>query len=314
MKWGTDHFVLVTGAGGFIGKDVVAHLLWHGYRVQAMVRQTSTMHFQPHERLEVVHADMRDAASLRAAMRSVAMVVHLAAAKSDEMESDDVNVEGAKRLVAACQAAGCRRLINISTLSVKILRKGTYARTKSEAEQVFRSSALEVTTLLPSIVYGEERAGVFGTVMRFVQKLPVVPVLGDGQWVCAPIYIGDVSEAIISCIETDVTRGRSYDLAGPDRMSFDEFIDRLGAALGLRRPKLHIPFGLALAAAQLGTRLVSRCPITVSNVLGSNQDVPIDIEPARRDFGFNPLDFDTGLKAVLGRIPNPRGLNSGCCS
>jgi len=310
MKLGNHQAILVTGAGGFIGKDVVARLLKRGWPVKAMVRKTSAAAFPPHERLQVVVANMKDADSLRAAMNSVAVVVHLAAAKSDEKDSEDVNVGGARRLVAACQAAGCKRVINISTMAVKIPRKGAYARTKNEADKVFQSSGLEVTTLLPNVVYGEDRGGVFGTVLNFIQKLPLVPVLGNGRWILAPVYIGDVSEAIISCIETDITKGRVYDIAGPDQMAFDDFIDRLGSAVNVSRPKLHIPFSIALTAARVATALLSHPPITVSNVLGSNQNVPIDNEPARRDFGFDPLDFDTGLNAAMGKIPNPRALNA----
>ena len=287
--------VLVTGAGGFVGKDAIARLARRGWHVKAMVRRpTASL-----PAAELVQADMRDAASLRMAVKSADAVVHLAAAKSDEPESVDVNVEGARRLVAACEAEGCTRFINISTMAVKIPRQGTYARTKAEADAVFEGSRLEVTTLLPSVVYGEERDGVFGTVLKFIQKLPVVPVLGDGRWISAPLYIGDLSDTIGACLETDITKGKRYDLGGPDLISFNEFIDRISTALGLRRPKLHIPFSVALAMAEIATRILPHCPITVSNVLGSNQTVPIDIEPARRDFGFAPMDFNTGLAKCL---------------
>ena len=124
---------------------------------------------------------MRDECSLRQAVAQVAVVVHLAAAKSDEPDSEDVNVRGAERLMKVCQAAGCDRIINISTQSAEIARKGIYARTKSAAEKIFHNSDLQVTTLRPSVVYGEEESGVFGTVLKFVRRLPVVPVLGDGD-------------------------------------------------------------------------------------------------------------------------------------
>ena len=103
----SDHRpVLITGAGGFIGKDVVSRLLARGWRVRAMVRRAGGTGLPSHERLEVVTADMRDEVSLRAAVKGVAAVVHLVAAKSDEKDSDDVNVGGAKRLVAVCRADG----------------------------------------------------------------------------------------------------------------------------------------------------------------------------------------------------------------
>jgi nucleoside-diphosphate-sugar epimerase len=295
-----DRYVLVTGAGGFIGKPVVERLLQRGWPVKAMVRAPGASPFAPHAQLRVVSADVRDAAALTAAMKDVAVVVHLAAAMADEKWSEEVNVGGAEKLVSACKAAGCTRVINISSQAAKIPRKGTYARTKSEADRMFTNSGLDVTTLMPSVVYGEERKGVFGAVAKFVQKLPIVPVLGDGQWICAPVYIEDVAEAICRCIERDATIGKSYDLGGPNEITFDQLIDGISAKLGLKRRKFHIPFGVALLAARILASLLPRPPITVSNILGSNQNTPMDIGPAQRDLGFDPIDFETGMKKIFG--------------
>jgi len=238
------------------------------------------------------------------AVRGVNAVVHLAAAKSDEKDSDDINIGGARRLVEVCRSADCHRIIHISTQSAKIARLGVYGRTKAEADRILRASGLAVTSLLPSVVYGEEPAGVFGTLRKFIEKLPVVPVLGDGRWISAPIYVGDVSNAILACLEQEATVGKQYDLGGPDQIPFDELIDRISAALRLHRLKLHIPFGLSLMAAKIVAALVPNPPITVSNVLGSNQNTDIDIRPACRDFGFAPLGLAAGLARVFPSTPH----------
>jgi NADH dehydrogenase len=290
--------ILVTGAGGFIGRDVVLRMVARGSYVRAMLRPGAESPFPAHERLQIVRADMRDGDTLVPAVRDCAAVVHLAAAKADEKESEDINVGGARRLVRACELAHCRRLINISTQSTKIARKGIYARTKRAADEVFHGSGLEVTSLLPSVVYGEAKGGVFGTILQFLQKAPIVLVLGDGKWISAPVYVGDVCAAVIACLETPRTIGKAYDIGGPDAVSFDDLIDRIGAATGRCPPKLHVPFTIALWIARVVARL-PKAPITVSNVLGSNQDTRIDIGPARREFGFDPLGLDAGLHIVV---------------
>jgi len=250
--------------------------------------------------LEVVYADMRDRSALMAALQDVNVVVHLAAAKSDEKWSYDVNVGGAERLVEACRLAGCRRIINVSTQSVKIARKGVYARTKQQADNVFEASGLAVTTLLPSVVYGEEMEGVFGTVAKMIRKLPFVPVLGDGRWVCAPVYVGDVAEFVCRCIEQDHTIGKRYDVGGPALITFNDLIDCVARHMRIERRKIHVPFSISLLAAQSLSALLARPPITVSNVLGSNQDTYLDTAPARKDLAWDPVDFETGLKRVHG--------------
>jgi NADH dehydrogenase len=287
--------ILVTGAAGFIGRRTVRHLTTRGWRVRAMVRDSRQTPTLAAEGLDIVGGDMRDSEALESAVRGAGAVVHLAARVADSDDSEEINVGGARRLVDACLRTGCRRIINISSQSTKIRRKGIYAKTKADADALLQASPLDVTTLLLSVVYGEENKGVFGTVLNFVRRLPVIPVLGDGRWISAPVYVGDVAAAIESCLEHPNTVGKVYDIGGPEQVAFDELIDRLCAREGLRRPKVHIPFLLALTGARFASVLLAHPPFTVSNVLGSNQDTNIDIHPASTDFGFSPITLDAGL-------------------
>jgi predicted dehydrogenase/nucleoside-diphosphate-sugar epimerase len=291
--------VLVTGAAGFIGRDLVTHLLRQGYRVAALVRDLRAYRPPPADRLVVCAGDLRDPEALRRALAGNDAVVHLAARKSDEPDSVDVNVEGARRLVGACRDRGVRRLINVSTQSVKLPRRGAYGETKAAAEAIFQSSGLAVTTLRPSVVYGADRTGVFARMRDFLTRLPVVPVIGDGRWRSRPIHVRDVSEAIAACLERDATIGQIYDLGGPDDVTMDEFLDAIGASLGLRRPKVHVPAPVGLAAARVLARLVEHPPVSVSNVLGSTQDTHCDPSRAAVDLGVVPVGLVEGLERTL---------------
>jgi nucleoside-diphosphate-sugar epimerase len=291
--------VLVTGAAGFLGRDLVRTLLDSGYRVRAMVRARPLDDFT-HEKLEIVSANMRDLDSLCAAVCDIDVVVHLAALTRDQPESEEINVGGARRLINACLRTGCTRIINISSQAAKIERKGVYARTKFEADRLFQASGLQVTSLLPSLVYGEGSEGAFGMMLRLVRKLPIIPVFGDGTWLSAPIHVRDVSRAIVSCIERDITMGKVYDLGGPTIISLDALLDKICSQWRIKRRKLHVPLPVALFAARAAT-LLPRPPITVSNVLGSNQDTGIEVETAATELGIEPLPLDAGLELLYQR-------------
>jgi nucleoside-diphosphate-sugar epimerase len=292
--------ILVTGAGGFIGRYVVWHLLDHGMQVRGMVHSSNP--FNPSPCLEVVQANVRDLAAVANAVTEARAVVHLAAAKADERDSHAINVLGARNVITACRQAGCRRIINISTQSTKIARRGLYGRTKLEADELFHASGLDVTTLLLSIVYSDVPEGIFGTMLRAVKHWPFIPMFGDGTWVSAPLHVDDIAHAVAACLATDKTIGRTYDLAGPDFVTFDELLHIMGESVGRMPPLVHIPFGLSMLIARIGAALLPHPPVTVSNVLGSNQPTSIDMVPARNDFGFAPRPVREGMARAASQM------------
>ncbi len=299
MELGEPDQILVTGATGFIGRDLVEHLLAAGHRVKAYVRPARLDALPVRERLAVAPGDLRDPEALLAALDGVRVVAHLAARKSDERDSAEVNVAGAQRLVEACRRRGVRRVVNVSTQSVKLTRRGVYGTTKAEAERLLHASGLDVTTLRPSVVYGPDVTGVFARLRHYALRLPVVPVIGDGRWRFRPIHVRDVSEAILACIRHDGSIGQIYDLGGPDEVSLDEFIDAVAALFGLRRPKLHVPVPVGLAAARVLARLTETPAVTVSNVLGSSQDTHCDPARARAELGVAPVGLAAGFARML---------------
>jgi predicted dehydrogenase/nucleoside-diphosphate-sugar epimerase len=291
--------VLVTGATGFIGRHVVRYLVERNYEVRALVRQGRATFLPIKPNLELTSGDVTDAQSLRNAISGVWAVVHLAANKYHRQLAHEVNVGGAHNLIVSCRDMGVRRIINVSTQSTKIKRKGVYGRTKLEADKLFESSGLDVTTLRPSLVYGPEEDTLFGFIAKQIRTLPVVPVIGDGRWVSRPVHVEDLAAAIETCVVRPETIGRVYDIGGTDAVSFDELIDRIGREIGIRPRKVHIPFSIGLGVASAVARVLPNPPITPDNVLGSNQDTQIDTRAVDQELQLQPRTLDQGISEAL---------------
>ena len=291
--------VLVTGAAGFIGRFACLYLLEKGYRVRALTRGRSRWPFAPHPALTRVVGDMQVATSLDAAAAGVDWVVNLAAAKSDEPDSEATNVLGARHLVQACRRGGARFIVHLSTQSAKLKRKGTYALTKEAADRVLLESGFPVTILRSSLVYGDAVSGAFGSLVKFA-RLPVIPVMGSGTAPHWPIHAEDLAQAIEIAALRPQTRGQIYDVGGTDRATTNELLDLIGQAQGRAHPKVHIPLAVGLLAARIFSAL-PRPPFTRSNVLGSNEQVSMDVERFIREFGFTPRRLADGLNDVLHR-------------
>jgi NADH dehydrogenase len=287
--------VLITGASGFIGQALCRYLHSKGYQVRALTRASSAW-MEP-KGIERVVGDMQDLESLRAATAGVDWVAHLAAAKSDEADSDKTNVLGARNLVDACRSNGVGFIVNVSTQSAKLQLKGRYALTKHEADEAFRGSGFPVTTLRSSLVYGDLTGGVFGSLVKFAQW-PVVPVMGAGTAPHWPIHVEDLGRAIEIAALRPKTRGQIYEVGGPDRASTNQLLDYISERSGRRSTRLHVPIWLGLLLAKVFS-ILPRPPFTRSNVLGSNEHVSMDVERFFRDFEFTPRPLAQGLKQLF---------------
>lgn len=291
--------VTVTGAAGLIGMAVVRHFLEKGYRVRALVHRSSV--FPSHPALEVLQGDILDEAFMEQAIGGTDTVVHLAARKSDEKDSLEVNAGGARVLAKISAKAGVRRIMNISTQSVKLPVLGLYGESKAAADRELEQGNVPLTTLRLSLVYGDKSGGILGMLVSFT-KLPVVPVIGDGKATFWPIHRDDATRAIERLAFSDAAAGKTYDAGGPDRWTFDDLLRECGRRTGKSRLWLvHIPIPIALLIAK-AMRWMRNPPVTVSNVLGAAAVVPMDTSDFFRDIEFVPRSLATGLDTAFGEV------------
>lgn len=293
--------VVVTGASGFIGTALVPRLVTAGHLPRLLVRRLPAEPSGPP--VEVVPGDLAYPASLRPAVEGADAVVHLGAATSagrlDPALAYRVNVGGATGLIKACRAAGCRRLVVLSTQHVYLPRCGTYGRTKRIADTLFADSGLDVTILRPSLVYGPGSRGVFVKLAGFLRRLPVIPVIGPGTWNLRPVYLDDLVALIIETLERPDVSGRIYDIGGLERITYNSFLAAICVTLGRPCRRIHIPLALGYALAWILERVAPNPPLTVDNVYGSLLDVPCDLRALLRDFRPTLTPLAVGLQRTF---------------
>jgi len=294
--------LLVTGASGFVGSHVARAGSQRGDTVRCLVRASSNRGALRGLPVETVVGDLGDADSLERAVRGVDAVVHCAATTSETSPdwalSHRTNALGTANLLSACEHQAVRRFVLVSTQSANADNTSAYGTTKLEAERIVAAGRVAFTILRPSTVYGPGARGLFAKISHYVATLPVIPIIGDGRQRFRPICVGDLATAILDCLGSPQTVGKTYDLGGGDGVSFAEFIDGIGAALGKQRPKLRVPVALCLGLAR-GLQLVAKNPpLTVDNIIGMTQMRECDISRAQQDFGFRPLSFREGIEQL----------------
>jgi NADH dehydrogenase len=255
--------VLVTGGTGFVGPHVVHALRAKETPVRALVRDPARATRLAAWGVELVTGDVTDPASLRAACEGVDAVVHLVAIiKGRPADFERVMSEGTRNVVAAAQEAGVRRFVLASALGLDERSKDAvpYFAAKWEMERAVRESGLEHVILRPRFVFGRD-GGVLPTFVRLARFAPVTPIIGGGRQRLQPIWIEDLAEYYARAIDEQAAANRTFELGGPDAVSWNEFWERLKRVLGVRRPSVHVPFGAMRLQATVTERLPG-APVT----------------------------------------------------
>lgn len=293
--------VLVTGGSGFVGREIVRQLVAAGHAVRVLARGTKPAV----NGVETVTGTVLRPESLPAACAGCDAVIHLVGIISEvgDQTFERVHTEGTRNLIAAARNAGIQRFVQMSALGTRPEAASRYHRSKWEAEQAVRSSGLAWTILRPSLVYGPGD-GFVNLFVRMSRWSPVLPVIGSGQSLVQPVAVADVARCFVGALGEPGSVSQTFDVCGPDRLSFNAVLEEILAATGRRRLKLHLPLPLArFQAAVLEfvfPKLLGQAPpLNREQIVMLGEDNVGNPRPAAELFHFEPASFRPTLRAWL---------------
>ena len=306
----TSRMILVTGATGFVGSTV--HEALNGRTVCRALRQAAVDALPG----DVVVGDIGPGTDWRAALQGIDCVVHLAA-RTHVLQEDTadplaayrrINVEATRRLAQQAAAAGVRRFVFLSSIKVNgettgdhpFTRNDTpqpqdaYGISKREAEDALRQigtdTGMEIVILRPPLVYGP---GVKGNFLRLLQAiargmpLPLASIHNRRSLV----YVGNLADAIITCMDTPAAAGKTYLVSDGEDVSTPALIRKLAAALGKSSRLLPCPPALLHFGAALLSKRAAMMRLTGS--------LTVDASALRQELGWQPrYSLDQGLTAT----------------
>jgi uncharacterized protein YbjT (DUF2867 family) len=285
--------ILVTGATGFVGKHVVAALRADGRDVRALVRDER----QATE--NAVVGDVTDPVSLRAALAGCDTVIHLVAIRQGRPEQfQRVMVDGTRSLLAAAKDAGVRRFIHMSALGTSAETKDLvpYYGAKWTMEQDVKTSGIPYVIFRPSFIFAKD-GGILPTFATIAKLAPVTPITGSGTQRIQPIWADDVAAYFAKAVDLEAATNRTFELGGPEAVSWNEFWQRLKRARGSSRPSVHVPMGLMRLNALVTERLPGNIPLTrdLLKMLEAGDNVVTDTS-AVQVFGIPLVPLDEQLR------------------
>jgi uncharacterized protein YbjT (DUF2867 family) len=294
--------ILVTGGSGFVGGHVVHELRARDLSVRCLVRDARKGAKLAALGCELVQGDVTDPASLGRAVEGADAVVHLVAIRQgSERDFQRIMVDGTRDLMAAAKDAGVRRFVHMSALGTSEETRDLvpYYRAKWETEEQVRASGLAHVIFRPSFVFGRD-GGILPTFAKLARYAPVTPITGSGKQRIQPIWADDLAAYFGEAASRDDVAGETYELGGPDAVTWNEFWARLKRVLGQRRPSVHIPMVFMRANALVTERLPGNLPLTrdLLKMLQHGDNV-VSNDDAVRTFEIPLVPLDEQLRRAV---------------
>ena len=244
--------VLLIGGSGFIGSWIANRLSERGIRVVIPSRHRDhTKQATMVPTVYVVEANVNDPQVLAGLMKGMDAVINLVGILHDGDSRQpygkrfaEAHVELPKKIVAAMQQSGVRRLVHMSALKASADAPSAYLRSKAAGEAAVLAAAkdLDMTVFRPSVIFGPGDA-FLNKFAALLDLCPVLPLAG-AKARFQPAYIGDVADAMVDCLTRSDTFGQIYELAGPRAYSLRELVDYVAKLSGHCRTVINLGSGL----------------------------------------------------------------------
>jgi len=291
--------IAVTGASGFVGRHLCRALAERGHSVTALVRPGSSRRPQA-PGLRFAEGDITRPQSLPDAFQGCEVVVNLVGIirETREQTFERIHAEGTAAVATAARKAGARRLVQMSAAGTRPDAASAYHRTKWLGEEAVRSSGLEWVVLRPSLIFG--RGDGFTTAMMdLVRRTPIVPIVGPGTNLMQPIAVEDVCDAFVQSVEEERHAGKTCELGGPERLTYEQIVRTVAREMGLRRSFVHLPVWMIMPVAAVMSRLSARFPLTPDQIRMLQEDNVAEPNHASEVFALKLTRFEDGLKTMI---------------
>lgn len=279
--------LFITGITGLTGRFLLEELRLAGYQgyIRCLVRPASDVSWIQDDRVELYEGNVNDYASIIPALDSVSAVIHL------------VNIRSSPQIIRACQDSDVKRVVFINTTGI-FSKYQQYSEEYKKLESAIEFCDLDYTIIRPTMIYGNQRDKNIHKLVRFVDRFPVIPVIGQGYGLMQPIYARDLAEVIAKACLCDKSICKAYNVAGKEPVRFSEILRTIAVYLGKKRLFINIPYSFALLAARVG-EYIPNGMIDIEKVLRLQEDKVFSYEEAACDLGFSPLSFEEGVQLEI---------------
>ena len=240
--------IAVTGAAGLLGQNLMPRLKARGFTDITAIdkhRANTAILRRLHPDIRIVEADLAtdDGWQEQVAACDVVIVGHAQIGGLDARQFEANNVVATRRLIDAVARNSRAYLVHLSSSVVESEAADWYTESKEQQERIVAQSGLAHVVLRPTLMFGWFDRKHLGWLARFMQRVPVFPIPGNGRYPRQPLYVGDLCDIVMACIDRRPDKA-DYNISGCETIDYIDLMRAVRKAIGARAAIVRIPYPL----------------------------------------------------------------------
>lgn len=295
--------IVIPGAAGLVGQNLIVLLKERGYSnivaIDKHAENTQTLK-QLHPDIQIIDADLSENGAWQNSLENADVIVMLQAqiGAKDKIQFIKNNLVSTQVIIESAKKHKVPYIIHVSSSVVESVADDDYTNTKKEQEQVVAHCGISYCVLRPTLMFGWFDRKHLGWLSRFMKRIPIFPIPGDGKYMRQPLYVKDFCKIIISCLEKR-PNNQVFNITGREQIDYVDIIKSIKKTLGLRTWIVHIPYQLFYWLLKIYARFDKNPPFTVDQLKALIARDQFELIPWWDIFNVESTPFQDAVKETF---------------